>query len=158
MATTFNAIRDQQLTLIEALTPSKHAGVKFRRHREATPFMAWVEANPKGCFRKFEVLRNWDDEQRPTADGSLEGASHTMEVRVAYPLEMGLYGSENERDMEELLDQDRRLIDAAIGLNGGTNYVSNQHLCQSTAHSSEDAGDAARVLSITFSLLYDRSV
>jgi hypothetical protein len=159
MPTTFNSIRDQQIALIEALTPSSLSGQKFRRHREATPFMGWVEANPAACFRRFEILRNWDDDQQPTSDGSLEGAAHSMEVRVAYPLrEKGLYGPENERDMDELIDQDRRLIDGAIGLNGGVNYVSSQHLCESTGHEVGTAGEGARVLSITFSLLYDRSV
>jgi hypothetical protein len=159
MATTFNSIRSQQMTLIEALTPSSLAGQKFRRHREATSFMEWVEANPAACFRRFEILRNWDDDQQPTSDGSLEGAAHSMELRVAYPLrEKGLYGAENERDMDELIDQDRRLIDGAIGLNGGANYVANQHLCESTGHEVGAAGEGARVLSITFSLLYDRSV
>jgi hypothetical protein len=157
LATTFDTIRAQQMTLIEALTPTSLAGQPFRRHREAEAFNTWVARAPKGAFRRFEILRNFDDEQLPTADGSLEGARHSMELRVGYPLEPGLYGPGNERDMERVMDEDRRLIDAAIGLNGGPSYVSYQHDCRSTAHSIVDV-EGARLLSITFALLYDRSV
>jgi hypothetical protein len=157
MPTTFATIRDAQVALIEALTPTSMAGQKFRRHREAVDFMAWVEANPKSVHRKFEIRRNWDDDQRPTSDGSLEGVSHSMELRVAYSGDLGLYGSKNEGDVDRVIDEDRRAIDEAIGINGGHNFVASQHDSRYVAHEVGVVG-ASRVLSITFSLLYDRSV
>lgn len=157
MTTTFETIRDAQLAVIEALTPTQHADKKFLRHREQTEFMAWVEANPKACMRRVQSLSNFDMVQEPTADGSVEGCRHTMEIRIAYPTQMGRYGSANERDMEDLIAQDLHQIDAAIGLNGFANYVASQHICQKTGQSFP-AAVGARVLSITYELLYDRSV
>jgi hypothetical protein len=157
MTTTFEAIRDAQLVVIEALTPSQHADKPFRRHREAVEFMAWIAANPKACFRRLQALSNFDMEQGPTADGSVEGCRHSMELRIAYPLSMGKYGAANQLDMEDLMKQDLHQIDAAIGLNGGANYVSSQHDCRKTAQAVLEA-EGARVLSMTYELFYDRSV
>lgn len=157
MTTSFATIRDQQASVIEALAPTQHAGEPFRRHLEQGEFMAWAEANPAACFRRFQLLSNFDIEQGPTADGSVESCRHTEELRVAYPLTLGLYGVENQRDMEDLMKQDLHQIDAAIGLNGFADYVDSQHICQKTAQDVIEVG-AARVLSVTFELLYDRSV
>lgn len=157
MTTTFETIRNQQATVIEALTPTQHADRKFLRHREQAEFMAWVTANPKACFRRFQILANFDIEQGPTADGSIEACRHTMELRIAYPKQMGRYGAENERDLEDMFAADLHKIDAAIGLNGATNYVANQDICRKTAQGVIDL-EGARVLSVTYELLYDRSV
>ncbi len=121
--------------------------------------MSWVTANTKGaaCFRRFQILSNFDIEQGPTADGSLESCAHTIELRVAYPNEFGRYGAENERDQEDVMLADLHKIDAAIGLNGGANYVTNQDLCQKQAQAVIDV-EGARILGITYLIQYDRSV
>lgn len=156
MTTTFETIRNQQATVIEALTPAAQSGVRFIRHREGT-FMDWVEANPKACMRRFQISSNFDMEQGPTADGSVEGCRHTMELRVAYPLMMGRYGPENDRDMDDMMMADLHAIDAAIGLNGASNYVASQHICRKTTQDKDDV-EGARVFSVTYEVLYDRSV
>ena len=120
--------------------------------------MTWVEASPAACLRRFQIERNFDDEPTLTTDGSIEECRHTMEMRIAYPLNHALYGRENVRDLNDFMDADRRQIDAAIGLNGAANYVANEDVCQFTAMTVLEAGEGAKVLSITFSLLYDRSV
>lgn len=160
MATTFETIRDAQIAVIQALTPSVQAGRLFIKHREGD-FMSWVEANPKACWRRFQIAHNLDIEQGPTADGSLEACSHTEELRIAYPLQFGKYGADNERDLDDAIASDLHQIDAAIGLNGGANYVSNQDLCQKQAQAVIDVegeNGKARVLSITYLVQYDRSV
>ncbi len=157
MTTTFEAIRDRQATALEALTPSEISATRFRRHVVAEDFMAWVEANTAACFRRFQSLSNFDDTQEPTADGSLEGCRHTMDLRVAYPLQMGKYGKDNGRDMEDLMRADLAQIDRTIGLNGGATYVTGQHLCQKQSQAVLEL-EAARVLSVTYLIQYDRSV
>jgi hypothetical protein len=163
VTTTFETIRNAQASTIEALTPGQHATDKFRRHRERQEFMAWVAANPKACMRRFQILSDLNPTQEPTADGSIELCRHTLEVRVAYPVWPGKYGAENDRDMEDLMTADLHQIDGAIGLNGFASYVTNQDLCQRQSSQVIDvegtkAGEAARVLSITYLVQYDRSV
>lgn len=156
MATTFEAVRDAQAVILEALVPTKESGTRFKRHREGE-FMAWIADNIKACFRRFQILSNFDDAQEPTSDGSLEGCRHSMDLRIAYPSRLGKYGAENERDMEDVIRADMRQIDAAIGLNGGSGYVTGQHACIRQSQSVIDV-PGARVLSIIYELQYDRSV
>lgn len=162
MTTTFEAIRDNQCALIEALTPTARADIKLRRHRDGA-FMDWVEKNPGACLRRFQILSNFDIEQGPTADGSIESCVHTIDLRIAYPNDMGKYGAENDRDQEDFMLLDLHLIDATIGLNGGTNYVTNQDLCRKQSQSVIEVagpreGESARVLSVIYLIQYDRSV
>lgn len=156
--TTFEAIRDAQARAIELLTPTNISGDKFRRHRDAKEFMPWVAATPTSCFRRFQILSNFDDVQEPTADGGVEGCRHTMELRVAYPLQYGKFGRENAPDMEDLMRLDLALIDKTIGLNGAAIYTAGQHLCQKQAQAIDDSIENARVMSVTYLVLYDRSV
>jgi hypothetical protein len=156
VTTTFEAIRDNQARLIEAIVPTQKAGERFKRHREGE-FMAWVAANPKACFRRFQILANFDLEQMPTADGSIDQCRHTFEIRVAYPLTMGKYGAENERDMDDLMVADLHKIDTAIGLHGGPNYVAGQHLCEKRDQAPVEV-EGARLISVTYLVQYDRSV
>lgn len=157
MATTFATVRDNQLALLEAATPSKHADKKFRRHREQAEFMAWVEANPAACFRRMQLLSQMDVEQSDTSDGELVSWRHNIELRVAYPLQFGLYGAENERDLEDVLEQDAVTIDSTIGRHGYPNFVQYQELCERQSSTVIDV-PGARVLSMTFLVQYDRSV
>jgi hypothetical protein len=160
--TTFETIRDAQFAVIEALTPTKLAGRPFQRHRESKAFMAWVEANPTRCLRRVQILSSLEIETAETSDGFMQHWQHTEDVRVAYPLEMGIYGAENERDMEDLIELDLRSINGAIGRHGIFNYVAGQQVCEFQRSSLEevDGGDKgkARVLSMVFLVRYDRSV
>lgn len=157
MATTFATVRDKQCLLLEALTPSKHAGTKFRRHREQAPFEAWVDANPKACLRRFQILSDMEVEQSDTSDGDLVSWRHTMQLWVAYPLEYGLYGAENERDLEDVVELDAVKIDSAIGRHGYPSFVQYQELCERQSMTLDDI-PGARLLKMTFLVQYDRSV
>lgn len=160
MPTTFETIRDAQIATLQALTPSVRADQRFVKHREGD-FMGWVTANAAACWRRFQIVQNYDIAQGPTSDGSLESCAHTMELRVAYPMQFGKYGMENERDLDDAIASDLHQIDAAIGLNGSANFVTNQDLCQKQSSTVLDVtGErgSARVLSITFLVQYDRSV
>lgn len=158
MATTFETIRDAQIAVIQALTPSVRADRLFIKHREGD-YMSWVEAHPTACWRRFQIVHNLDIDQGPTADGSIEACTHTEELRIAYPMELGKYGADNERDLEDMLASDFHQIDAAIGLNGLANYVTNQDRCQHLPGEPKVIDvEGARVLSITYLVQYDRSV
>jgi hypothetical protein len=157
VTTTFELIRNQQCSVIEALTPTRHAGKKFQRHVDQAEFTDWATQYPAACLRRFQILSNFDIEQGPTADGSIEACSHTMELRIAYPMHAGLYGSENQRDMEDMLSADLHQIDAAIGLNGFASYVTNQDLCRKES-SSVLQFEKTSFLSVVYRVQYDRSV
>jgi hypothetical protein len=158
MPTTFATVRDKMVTLLEGLTPLRNAAQPFRRHRDPADFSAWVEAHPEACLRRFELETALALEPAPFTDGLVENTEQVVRVRVAYPRSPGLYGPENERDHEDLLEVDVAQIDEAIGKHAGPDYVNEQHECAFRALAIDDAGEAARILSLTYSVQFNRSV
>jgi hypothetical protein len=157
MGTTFATIRDAQAAVIVGLTPTVRADVSFREHLGESPYYDWVQQNPTGCLRRFEIRNGFDIEPGPTSDGNLEDYQQTLTVFVSYPAQFAGYGLQNNRDADDFVEQDLRLIDANIGRNGYSNYVSGQHLCTLEGTALE-RGTSAWVLALTFRILYDRSI
>jgi hypothetical protein len=157
MPTTLATIRDQMTALLEAVTPAHLAAQTYRRHRDAEPFAAWVEAHAEGCLRRFEITSELDFAEAPPSDGLIERSTATMTLRVAYPLSMGLYGAENERDAEDLIDADFAQIDEALGKHGAPDYVTEHHETAFRSLALEPAG-AARIVAISYPVQFNRSV
>lgn len=162
MATTFALIRDQQLSVIEALTPAVSSGAKFRRHRGELEFTGWVEANPGACWRRFELLNSFNlaaDGLTNAGDGNAVWQfQHDEVLVVAYPRQLGKYGAQNERDLDDMIDSDLAQIDEAIGPDGSAlaNWVNGLDDCRRTGVAVTRTAGAVLV-ACTYSLLYDRS-
>jgi len=162
VATTFALIRDQQLSVIEALTPAVQSGTRFKRHRGDVEFLAWVEANPSACWRRFELLNAFDYGHDGLTNAGSGGAlwqlAHSAQLVMAYPRQMGKYGQQNERDLDDMIDSDLAQIDEAIGPDGSAlaNWVSGLDDCRRSSLNVTRTTTAVLVLS-TYSLLYDRS-
>ncbi len=157
MPTTFATVRDQMVALLEAVTPARLAGQKLRRHRDPQPFPAWVEAHPEGCLRRFEIVGDLALEPSPFTDGLVEQSEQGVRVQIAYPRSPGLYGPENERDFDDLIDADFAQIDEAIGKFAHPDYVAEQHLAEFRSLTFEDAG-AARILALTYAVQFNREL
>lgn len=151
--TTFERIRTKQVYLIQQLTPAILAGQPFRIHRDPASFMAWVTANPRGCFRRFEILQNFDYDIAETA-GPYRSFRHTFDLRVGYPHELGLYGTGNERTFEDLMLSDATQLDGAIGRHGFSDFRAAQEVCERQEQKVVEV-EGARVLSIRFVVQYD---
>lgn len=151
--TTFERIRTKQIYLIQQLTPSRLAGQPFRIHREPMGFMEWVEKFPRGCFRRFEILQNFDYDIAETT-AALRSYRHTFELRVGYPLELGLYGQKNLPSLEDLVASDLAQIDGAIGRHGFADFRAAQEVCEREAVELLEV-EGARVLSVRFLVQYD---
>ena len=158
MATTYQLIRDQQLTVIEALTPSFRADVPFRRHKEPAEFVGWAEENKAACWRRFEILCNFDIEKQGIGDGNKWQLEHSMTLIVAYPREFGKYGAANERSLDVCIIDDFVQIDEAIGPDGASlgNWVSGLDDCRLGAMN-VTKNPGAILAAYTYRLLYDRS-
>lgn len=129
--TTPELIRNQWLTLIEALTPAQHSAQGFEAAQSALAFDQWAEDNPQACLRRFDVTdtTDRDDPSIAVSNQDVELAIMQAELLVAYPHSLGIYGSENLRDLQDMMRADADQIRKAIGINGGANYVSGQLRC-----------------------------
>ncbi len=117
------AIRDQLHTLLEALTPTTDA-VEFRRYRNEGDgdFRAWVERNPAAAFRRFQVREVSADEEVFSSSTTQEHVRIRYEILVAYP-QSHRYGAANAMDRDDVMNQDWKLINKAIGLYGRANLT-----------------------------------
>jgi hypothetical protein len=130
MATaTLEAIRDRILTVIEGITPSSLSSDKFRRYRNEGEgnFAEWAEKNPAGAFRRFQVREVGDDELPDVSDTTTERVQATLEILVAYP-QNHRTGPANAMDRDDVMNQDWKAINAAVGIYGRGNF-SSSHDC-----------------------------
>lgn len=126
MTTTAAAIRTACLDTVEALIPRSLSGDRFERHPEdrsgAATFEEWLEAKT-GQMRRF-TMRDTGVRQPPTvSNADVIRERVTFALAVAYPL-TNRYGVDGGRSLEDVIDEDRRQIDHAIGLHGSANVPS----------------------------------
>lgn len=124
MATaTPETIRNRVAALIEALTPTSDSGTRFRQSRDeaAADFPTWAESAPTACLRRFQV-RNPGSRGIPEVSNH-DNSRHELEltIRVAYPNTHRFGGG---RDRDDVIDEDERRINYAIGIYGRANFSS----------------------------------
>ncbi len=118
MSTTQAAIRDSMIASVRGLTPTYHAAEKFRQHRDRLDLRAWAAQNPASCLRLFSVRFVADLEPPTVSDTESEMVTRSIEVVVAYPAD-GRHGKDLElRDLDDVIEEDLRMIDDTIGTNG----------------------------------------
>jgi hypothetical protein len=141
--TTFEAIRDKQIQVVEALTPTAHSGVKFEAARDEQDFREWASSHRAAAFRRFTIVNAFDYQAPEVDTHDVVFERMTAQVVVAYPVGGGRYGAENRRDMRDLIDTDFRQIDRALGPYGQNlgNWVDGQSLCLRTSVDVSEDGD-----------------
>lgn len=126
--TTLELIRDNMIAKLEALTPTLLSGIKFERHRAEEPFMPWTEMNAAAAFRRYSLLQDGATEPPVVSDMDVEQRRSGFNLLIAYPKQWGRYGKEAERDADDFIEADLRLIEgrSGIGHNAYAGYVSGQ--------------------------------
>lgn len=121
-ATTAPLVRQSFVTAISAIVPASFSGTKFRQHVDELSIAEFGEKNPNAIMRLFSVI----DSGRytaPTVSGiTEEWRESTFSIIVGYPITMRA-NKGNAGQMENLIDQDADLIDAAIGVRGFANFA-----------------------------------
>ena len=137
--TTYPLIRDNMITLLEALTPTRGADTKFARDEQSVDMLLKAESNPQGCFRRFSIRRETirDDASTGATDCLIEQVTDKALLVIAYPHYFGLAGEDNLRDLDDLINEDAEQIRQTIGDLGSANYLSGQSVCRSTYQSQE---------------------
>lgn len=152
--TTYEAIRDNVETLIVDINPLREQSVKFWRAESMIDFRSWCEENVNACFRGFDI--EWIG-TRPDPGGMVTSTHTEMviteaELVVAYPHQLGLYGEENRRDMQDMMISDGNQIRKAIGIQGGSNYPDGLYMIE--ASFSAEPGDDVDFLVFELELTY----
>lgn len=129
--TTYEAIRDNCIRLLEEATPYRLSQLVFRRAPRHREIRDWAPGVGSAALRKFQMQRG---------DGDLEEPQHlppfafereeTMLVTVAYPVLPALYGRDELDELECVMRQDATLVRDVLF--APTNYVDEQWLAYVT--------------------------
>ena len=120
---TVAAIRDRVLTVIEALTPTSLASETFGRYlsEAGDEFETWAQTHASISLRRIQVRQVGNDEPPLVTDTATERVRATLEIRVAYP-QTGAYGNQYGLDRDDVINEDWKLVDRAVGLYGRGNF------------------------------------
>lgn len=146
------AIRDRIIALIEAIAPTSLTADKFRVSRDeaSADFRAWSEQNKTACLRRVQV-RNPGARTIPLVTNH-DAARHelTLNVLIAYP-NTHRYGVAAARDRDDVIDEDFRKLDYAIGIYGRANFSGTHDCCPLGLERNDDErGDGVTFLSLTW--------
>lgn len=109
--TTYAAIRDHQIALIEALVPTLQSQYRFRRGSKRQSLVKMASEKPTSAFlRAFEFRRDTNAPDPTIQDPDARETRETATLTVAYPVQPSLYGADELDDMEELIRSDARQI------------------------------------------------
>ncbi len=138
---TAESIRDRIYTLIEALTPSSLSSDKFRHYRneDGANFDEWAEKNPAAALRRFQVREVGDDALPETSSGIEERVRVRFAIRIAYP-QTHRYGPANGMDRDDVMNQDWKAVNYAVGMYGRGNFSSTHDCTPLGAEKSREAG------------------
>ncbi len=153
--TTFEAIRDQYIAEIKALTPaigSTQPEHRFNQSPLHQDLREWARGTASSAvFRKFQIRRTSATEEHFQDPSQIE-RRETMEITIAYPRLPGLYGPNDLDDMEDYIRRDARQIrDLVWSYN---TYVSGQNAAFPAPIPAPERGDRVWFQVLTFSLLY----
>jgi hypothetical protein len=116
------SIRDRAIAVIAGLVPNTLLGVPFVKHRNERDgdFVKWATANPAAALRRFQV-RQSGDEGPPVTNTDTEERRLKLTITVAYP-QTARFGRDNALDRDDVITEDYKQLDFAIGLYGKQNF------------------------------------
>lgn len=155
-ATTAENIRDRIIAIIEALTPTSLAGDEFRKYRNegAAGFTAWAAEQKAAAWRRFQVRDTGVDSPPDVSNTDIEMRYVTFEIRVAYP-QTHRAGRDAALDRDDVMREDQRAIEYAIGMAGRSNFTSpNPDATWVEGSTEREIGDGVDFLVITQRMMF----
>lgn len=116
--TTWGTVRNNLITVVQAITPSllNRPENLFRRCPDKSMSVdQWAITHAADtCFRRFDVRRagQWQDPE--VLDPTAIRRQMPAMITVAYPVNVALYGADDLDDLENLVDSDAMQIRDAV--------------------------------------------
>ncbi len=156
--TTYAAVRGLQIAAITAIAPTSHSAETFKVALDEGNFRAWAESQPQACFRRFTV-RYLSEDEPEVSNLDAEYRTVDAEIVVAYPGKLpARWGSENLRDMSDIMREDAISLNNAAGHRGYSNITVAATIISSRPVYEGEDGDAVRFLVLPYTAKFWESV
>lgn len=126
--TTWDAISDQQIALLEGVTPDVDAGADFVRYltgsppdRAKLPIREWAGQHLGDCFRQFDIVLRGEGFAGAATQYDVEEWEARAELVVCYPIGRDSYG--DGYSLEALVARDMAQVRRTIGNLAKANFV-----------------------------------
>jgi hypothetical protein len=143
------------VTQIQGITPTTLSRNLFRESLDEEELRFWAEDNSTACFRRFSVGEMFGYEVPIVSNNDVEWKETMCDVVVSYPKTWALYGANNRRSLDKIIEQDLVSIDDVIGARGMANYSEGHAVISS--HEIEE-GEKVVFLVSSFDVRFYRSV
>jgi hypothetical protein len=155
-STTYDAIRDSYITLLERATPYELPTHAYRRAPRRYDLLEWAASVGSASLRAFEMVRGEDDIEEPEHEGTgtLE-RDEVMTITVAYPVLPALYGADELDDLECVMRSDVRRIREVV--QSGSNFLAGQSRGHVTPNEPDRTDDRVWFQSFRVELTYSES-
>lgn len=152
--TTYDAIRDNYIAKLMALTPTILSELKFQRNQWDEQLRDAAAGNGSSAIRVFEFQRG-KAEEPPYEDPQAFERNEQMLLLVAYPTLLAFYGRDDLDDVEKVMRRDAAQIRDCI-FSGG-NYLAGQSAAFVEIMTPDRADPRVWFQQFTISLIYTES-
>lgn len=125
VTTTYAAIRDNYIRLIEAITPTLLSQLAFRRGLRRQELEVWADGAGSAAFRKFEIRQASGSADPNLLDPTALERHEEAVILLAYPVLPALYGTDDLDEMEKVMRSDAHQVRDAVFSPG--NYLAGQY-------------------------------
>lgn len=153
ITTSYSAIRDNYIALIEAATPAVLPGYKFRRSPRDKRLRDFALSTGSASLRGFEIMRTAVAVAEPEVqDPSAVDRTEVCEITIAYPVVPALYGRTDFDEIEVVMRRDARQIRDLLFSSSA--YVAGQSAGFPTIAAADRTSDQVWFQEISVVLLY----
>ena len=150
--TTYAAIRDNWITLIEALTPAVLPEYKFRRAPRHKYLDDFASETGSAAMRAFSIeLEDQDPDPFTMPFETVERNERAL-ISVAYPVAPALYGRTDFDEMEVVMRRDARQIRDLLF--SSSSYLAGQSAAFPARQTLDRGDDHTWFLTLRVSLIY----
>lgn len=153
--TTSGAIRDQMISILEALTPGA-LPEKYKRYRGEGDgnFKRWVSSQPDAGFRRFQIREVGTHVPPSITNTDVEEDTATFQIIVAYP-QSARFGAKQSLSRDDVITADRIQLEREIGMAARAHFSPPfPDACWRSSSSTTDRSGPLDLLIITQTMSY----
>ena len=153
--TTFKAIRNAWITDLIAITPTSQTQYGFDHCPKQVQIRDWAPRAKGACLRKFQFQATGHTEPMDAMDPAAYTRNESATLTIAYPVSLGLYGTDDFNSMEDVIAEDVASVRDVLTSQG--NYTAGQHRADVSSVSYDRSDDSAWFVELSVEIIFSHA-